>query len=196
LTWIDQFIRSKKIDKENAYKDCHDPLGYGSFFITFTMVMDNKEELFNQIRNGNSKAMEILLKNNPKFLEIQDERGSTPLLLAAYYGHVDMVEFLLDKGAQVDALDGSGNTALMGVCFKGFTPIAEKLINAGANVNQKNAMGATCLIYAVTFNRKEIAELLLKNGADASVKDARGKTAMDLVMEQGNNELEDLLKKY
>ena len=101
--------------------------------------MNNKEKLFDQIRTGNFEAVRDLLENNPNLLEIRDQRGSTPLLLAAYYGHENIVTLLLDKGARVDALDGSGNTALMGVCFKGFTGIAEKLIKAGANVSQKNA---------------------------------------------------------
>ena len=93
--------------------------------------MNNKEKLFDQIRTGNFEAVRDLLENNPNLLEIRDQRGSTPLLLAAYYGHENIVTLLLEKGARVDALDGSGNTALMGVCFKGFTGIAEKLIKAG-----------------------------------------------------------------
>ena len=48
--------------------------------------MNNTKEFFNQIRNGNAKAVENLLQNTPDFLEAKDERGSTPLLLAAYYG--------------------------------------------------------------------------------------------------------------
>ena len=61
--------------------------------------MSNKEELFDNIRLGNSEAVENLLESNPKLLESKDQRGSTPLLLAAYYGHENVVEFLLEKGA-------------------------------------------------------------------------------------------------
>ena len=57
--------------------------------------MNNKQELFNQIRSGNLEAVQKLLNNDPALLEVKDERGSTPLLLAAYYGHTDLVVFLL-----------------------------------------------------------------------------------------------------
>ena len=153
--------------------------GCGSFFIPFRTMMNKKKDFFDQIRNGNAKAIEEALQPNPELLESTDERGSTPLLLSTYYGHENVAVLLLQKGAKIDMKDSSGNTALMGVCFKGYIGIAKLLIDAGANVNHVNAMGATCLIYAATFNRLEMAQLLLEHGADSSAKDARGNTALD-----------------
>lgn len=98
--------------------NCCIPQGCGSFFITSAYKMSNTDNLFNHIRNGDSGLVEKLLATDHKLLESKDQRGSTPLLLAAYYGHGKLVELLLKKGAEVDAKDGSGNTALMGVCFK------------------------------------------------------------------------------
>lgn len=55
----------------------------------------------------------------------KDDRGATPLLLTTCYRHLSIARFLLEKGAEIDAKDGSGNTALLGVCFNGHTELVK-----------------------------------------------------------------------
>ena len=162
------------------------------FFILLS-IMEQIEDFFREIRNGNIEAVQEILKTAPELVNSKDERGSTPLILASYYNHLQIANLLLDQGAAIDAKDASGNSALMGVCFKGFAEVAKELIEKGANINERNAMGATSLIYAATFNRLEIAKFLLANGADASVKDGRGNKALDHAKMKGAPELIDLL---
>jgi len=152
-----------------------------------------QEAFFNAIRQGDLKEVDKALKENPKLVHIRDQRGSTPLILAAYYNHGPIVQSLLAHGAAIDEIDGVGNTALMGVCFKGYVEIAEQLMKAGANVNTTNAMGASCLIFAITFNQTEIARLLLAHGADVDIRDARGNTALDHAKMQGFSHFEEIL---
>ena len=104
--------------------------------------MAAKADFFNEIRTGNLEGIRKLLGDQPDFLNTVDDRGSTPLLLTTYYGHLEVAKFLLEQGAEVDAKDSSGNTALMGVCFKGFENIAQLLVKSGANVNHVNSMGS------------------------------------------------------
>lgn len=134
---------------------------------------------FDQVRQGDLEGVRDSLRAHPQWLGARDPRGSTPLILAAYYDRREVVKFLLAQGAPVDERDGSGNTALMGVCFKGYLEMAEILIGAGASVDALNSMGATCLIFAVTFNREPMARLLLEYGASATARDAQGLTALD-----------------
>jgi ankyrin repeat protein len=157
------------------------------------MHMDSTQ-FFNQIRNGDVEGVRQSLKTNPGLLQSRDPRGSTPLILAAYYNHLEVVRLLLEQGAPVNETDGSGNTALMGVCFKGYAEMASLLIEAGADVNVRNGMGGTCLIFSVTFNRPEITRLLVKAGADPSARDAQGKTALDHARDQGLADLVPLLE--
>jgi ankyrin repeat protein len=165
-------------------------------FLYLSVTMSDKEIFFSAIRNGDLKQVEKLLEEIPKLIEARDQRGSTPLILATYYNHAALADFLIRKGAKPNEKDSSGNTALMGVCFKGFSEIANKLILAGADVNHSNSMGATCLIYAATFNRLEIAKLLLEHGANVKVKDSKGSTALDHAKTQGAEPLITLLEKY
>ena len=158
--------------------------------------MGKKEDFFNDIRSGNLEGIQEVLGNTSDFLNVKDERGSTPLLLAAYYGHLEVVQYLLAAGADIDAKDSTGNTALMGVCFKGYEDIAEVLVESGANVNHINSMGATGLIYAATFNKIAIAKMLLEHGADVNIKDARGNTALDNARMQEAMEMIDILERF
>ena len=151
-------------------------------------------DFFNQVREGNLPAIEALVDRHPDLLHSRDQRGSTPLILAGYYNHQDVVRFMLERGAPVDEKDSSGNTALMGACFKGYTEIAEILIDAGADVDARNGMGGTCLIFAITFNREPIARLLLNRGADPDARDPGGKTALDYARAQGLVNLIPLLE--
>lgn len=160
-----------------------------------SVTMENKEIFFTEIRNGNISKVKELASRNTNLIRIKDDRGSTPLILATYYNHIEISIFLLEHGALIDEKDETGNTALMGVCFKGYLKLALKLIAYGANVNERNAMGASPLIYAITFNRVAIAEMLLEHGADRSVKDSRGNTALDHAKLQGAGVLIDLLEK-
>jgi ankyrin repeat protein len=151
-------------------------------------------EFFSRIREGNLESISKGLEANPELLHTKDPRGATPLIMASYYDHRDVVRLLLSKGARIDEKDGSGNTALMGVCFKGYEEMAKILLEAGADVNARNGMGGTCLIFAVTFNRENIAKLLITHGAKLDAVDAQGHTALYHARTQGLRNLVSLLE--
>ncbi len=153
----------------------------------------DQEVFFNAIRQGDLEVVRTQLEKNPELIGNRDQRGSTPLILAAYYNHGPVVAYLLRKGAPVDEKDSSGSTALMGACFKGYVEIAQQLIAAGADINSSHPMGGSCLIFAVSFKQEAIARLLIAQGADLNGKDARGLTALDHAKMQGLKQLEALL---
>ena len=69
----------------------------------------------------------------------------TPLLAAALMGQTEMVEFLIRKGADVDAKGGDGGTALHAAAFLGQYEVAKLLIENGADINARNNDGATVM---------------------------------------------------
>ena len=60
--------------------------------------------------------------------------ASTPLMEAAQEGHIDIVKYLINKGANIHAVTNTMDTALTYACANGHTNIAELLISCGANV--------------------------------------------------------------
>ena len=62
----------------------------------------------------------------------------TPLHWAADYGKVDVIEYLLSKGANIEAKDNYGNTPLFAAIYEGHDAAVAALLAKGAN---KNAIG-------------------------------------------------------
>lgn len=66
--------------------------------------------------------------------------ASTPLMEASQEGHVDIVKFLLERGAKVHAETSTGDTALTYACANGHTLIADILLQCGAELVSSSAM--------------------------------------------------------
>uniref|UniRef100_A0A8C5PEM3 Uncharacterized protein n=1 Tax=Leptobrachium leishanense TaxID=445787 RepID=A0A8C5PEM3_9ANUR len=88
----------------------------------------NEEQLLCDARNGNLEEVHELLKScrtgeitvniNCKG-KSKSNLGWTPLHLACYFGHVQVVEDLLKAGADVNVLNDMGDTPLHKAAFTG-----------------------------------------------------------------------------
>lgn len=128
-------------------------------------MINRSLSIFDIARNGDLEELKNLFKHlsdstSSYYLEQVDHRGSSPLMLAAYHGHVELVRELLFKGANPNSIDFAGNSILMGVSFKGYKDIAKILIQYGAEITYKNPQGMTAIDYAIMFGRSEIKDLL------------------------------------
>ncbi len=121
----------------------------------------------------------------------------TPLHLAAFMGHRDMVELLLSHGAEKAATDSQGRTPLHLTSFWDHTvEAAEQLLTHGAEVDTRDEGGATPLHLAVIKGHKPIVKLLLDYGADVNAKDKSGDTALRFATRQGKTDMAELLRRY
>ena len=69
--------------------------------------------LFQATREGNTDMVKSLIAGQSADVNATDDRGSTPLLEAARYGHEDICRLLLAAGANLKAKDKDGKTAMM-----------------------------------------------------------------------------------
>ena len=137
-----------------------------------------------------------LIKEYKKYggnLNVQDEKGYSPLIYAAYYGHDDLVTYLIHEGANPCLEDKRGNTALMGAIFKGNLKSAYVLMKSKCSINHKNKANQNALMYSALFDRKEIAKELMKKGLKPSQKDHQGESAISLAEKQMNQSMLELL---
>ncbi len=121
--------------------------------------------LFEAIRAGQTSEVRKAIELNPELVNQPDQRGFTPLIMAAYMGQKEIAELLLEIGADIDGLDAVGSSALMGVSFKGDVEIASMLIAKGANVYIQNQRGETALSFAKNYQQTEIEKMLVEAGA-------------------------------
>ena len=151
--------------------------------------------LFEAARLGRTDMIEPLLKAGAD-INAYDERGFTPVILAAYNGQLATVDALIGKGADACRPDrDQGNSAQMGVAFKGEDAIAARLLKAGCDVNARNHAGQTALMMASLFNRRTQVDLLLAAGADRTIEDAAGRSAGSVAAGQGNAAMAERVKR-
>jgi peptidoglycan/LPS O-acetylase OafA/YrhL len=74
---------------------------------------------------------------------LQPNSGASLLTTAAFYDQTEIVEMLLQKGANVNQVNRDGGTALHVAVFMGYAESARLLLDAGANPDAKDANGAT-----------------------------------------------------
>ena len=97
-----------------------------------------------------------------------DDEGATPLVVCAQYGHEDLVEALLERGADVDAAAHSGCTALVYACGASQASfserLVEKLLDHGADPNIPELHhGSRALHYlAATGHERLCRELVMR----------------------------------
>ena len=90
----------------------------------------------------------------------------TPLHWAVFAGYQNVVEFLLAKGANINAKDEFSGTPLHHAAGAGAKELVKLLLAKGANVNAKTEKGQTAMSLAKKKGHSEIAELLHKHGAE------------------------------
>ncbi|KAK3384028.1 ankyrin repeat-containing domain protein [Lasiosphaeria ovina] len=101
--------------------------------------------------------------------------GKTALQAAADVGHLELVDMLLKRGADVNGppAPSRGATALQFAASRGYLSIATRLLDAGANVNAPKAEreGRTALMGAAEHGRIDMLHLLLNRGANVHGSD-------------------------
>ena len=134
--------------------------------------------------NGDAEILTLLLKYGVD-VNSTDATGMTPLMCAAFMGHVNATRAILNAKCDMEAQDVYGYTALMFACNGGRLDCARMLIESGANVNTMDKELATPLMFAAQHGFDDIVRLLLDNGADPNAVCIHGLTALGFA--QQNN---------
>ena len=125
------------------------------------------KEFIKASKTGNLAKLRALFESDENLLGVRDSDGSTALHCATWKGHLDIVAFLLDAGADVHAHNSNehwGTTPLHAAAHANQAGIAELLIDAGADVNAKDLNGRSPLHHTTLHKAKAVAKVLVKHG--------------------------------
>lgn len=209
---------------------------------------DGRTPLLAMAINPNFKSLETasLLADHGANLEAKDRIGRTPLLWAATNRNYDLAHTLLEKGANVSAVNNRGRTALHltvdgssggsngdrsgdqtsvpkrpreemlqlllqhgadanaasdggwrplhNAAQKGVTSIVQVLLKAGADINATLSNGMTALHWAAFNGFEEVSQLIWSYPeADLGIRDTFGRAAWLCAAERGHDDLVELL---
>jgi ankyrin repeat protein len=167
--------------------------------------MDEIETLVEAAKTGDLGRVKTMVADNFLLASQRLATGETPLMTALYRGHHDVVEALIDAGAELDvfAAAATGRTndlrraltsdSVNTYAYDGWTPLhlaaffghidnARALIDGGADVMaiSLNSLGNTPLHAATAGKHEAVALLLLDRGADPLLPDSGGYTPLQI----------------
>lgn len=170
----------------------------------------NTVQFFAALLSGDRQRAAELADRDPAVLDAQTEYkmaqsalqdkywplGFTPLQLTVGHGNLDLTEFLLARGVDVNAANDMQMTPLHVAAIMRRPRLAQRLLEQGADVNAQSGTGQTPLHQAAQRGDGEMARLFLEHGADVRIADREGLTAADWAALGGNHELVALLVEH
>ena len=152
--------------------------------------------LFVASKLGNRSMVKWLLKSNLDINSRPDNNdGRTALAGAAFNGHKEVCELLLDRGAELNTSGEDEWEVLVLAAQGGHKDVCELLLNRGAKVNSIRGNKISALMLAAQNGYKEVCELLLKNGAEVNAINEGGWRALMLAAKNGHEKVCELLLK-
>jgi uncharacterized protein len=144
-------------------------------------AQDAAGDIFDLVNAGDAAGVEQALASGVD-VNIRDELGQTPMVVAALAGQGGVAWVLLRHGADIKARTDKGMTALHAAAYAGDMEILSLLLDNGASVNdQENFAHITPLHAAAEENHPQVVfELVYALKADPSLVDVKGYTASTL----------------
>ncbi len=178
--------------------------------------MEPAQEIFDVIRAGDRERLDALLAAQPGLVNVRNDQGHSPVLIAQYHHKHDLVAVLLAAGPDLDIFDASsvGRTARVAelldrdpslvnaysrdgffplglAAFFGYPETVRLLLARGADVMQvaRNPMRIQALHAAIAGRSTDAVRMVVEAGAPVNAKQHQGWTALHEAVHQENMEM-------
>jgi ankyrin repeat protein len=182
--------------------------------------MDQSKEFFDSIKTGDLPKVKEFLDGDASLVNQKTESGLSAILVSLYYGHPEIADLLISRGAHLDIFEASaagkieqvnslirnepglvnafasdGFQPLGLASFFGHAKVAESLFSNGAEVNSpsKNPQKVMPLHSAVARRDLEITQALLNHGAEVNARQGGGFTPLHGAAKNGDSAIVELL---
>jgi ankyrin repeat protein len=145
-------------------------------------INKEKQEFFDNCENGKLGLVKRSLGINPNLIYAKDEQNRTCLHYAVRGGKLDLVKYLIQKGADVNAININHKNSLHFAARYGTLEVFKYLVNKGLNINSQDINNVTPLHDAVFGIKIDVVSFLIENGANLNLKDVDGLTPYKLAL--------------
>ncbi|KAI8510697.1 hypothetical protein Bbelb_116130 [Branchiostoma belcheri] len=143
--------------------------------------------LLTAVENGSLRGVKAALEAGADIDYVQPgsliDGKDTALLMASFFGHVDVVKLLLRKGASLTKRDAVASSApLHCAAREGNTEVVDLLVHHGATLDIRDGHQTTPLMAACMYKRVDTVRRLIELGARVDLTDYNGFTAKRQVL--------------
>ncbi|XP_022796759.1 ankyrin-3-like isoform X3 [Stylophora pistillata] len=132
--------------------------------------------LVTAILNGQLQAIKYLIGNGAD--PLKRSHGWNSLHWASFFGHTDVIEFLIRHVPDIDSRADQDMTPVLIATRYGKLQTVEFLISKGANLDLRDDRGWSSLHWASDINRTDIIELLVSHMTDTDPRDTKDRTPL------------------
>ncbi|KAJ5388193.1 hypothetical protein N7509_010734 [Penicillium cosmopolitanum] len=132
-------------------------------------------------RGGDFKTTPLFLASENGHIEIEIR----PLSEASFYGHKEVVELLIDNGAELNTVSGS-SSPLLTASSGGHEAVVRFLAEKGADINGQDLSKKTPLLVASSHGHEAVVRFLAEKGADINGQDLFKNTPLLVASSHGH----------
>ena len=154
-------------------------------------------DIYEAASTGELTVTKRLIEMHPDTVNKPSNDGFSPLGLSCFFGHFEIAEYLIEKGADVNLVSNNSFRVapLHSACAISDFAIAELLLKSGANPNTTQQNEITPLHEAAHSGKTELVKLLIEYNANVNAKMDSGQTPFSMAVEKGYTETADFIRK-
>jgi len=141
------------------------------------------------------QASQLIEQASSEEVNSEDHNGNTPLMWACIEGREDLVQVLVEQGANVNMQNYEGETALYHAASMGFHSICSFLLENGANANSVTLDGASPAHTAASEGFVTVLGCLARYGAFLGAQDEEGDSVLHYAVRSGQEKVVEFLVK-
>ena len=141
--------------------------------------MTHKESFCDVCKEGHLDIVKAMQERTLMDLGSRDQRGLTPMHYAAENGHLPVVQYLCEQGANNEARSNGDRTPLHWAAVKDHLPVVKYLCKQGADKEASDTYGRTPLHWAAQEGHLPVVKYLCEQKANKDTRDKLGETPLD-----------------
>ena len=123
---------------------------------------------------------------SPFDIDACNDKGDSALLVACRRGDLDIIQTLIQRGANIHHTNAKGSTPLIASSMKGHLNVCQLLVSLGVDVDHCTNSDDSALSLAIWKNHTAVCTFLIQVGADIHHIDQFGDSALIDAAKHGN----------